>query len=221
MSKSDPSLLRNVLEIVRPNYIVWDIGANIGLFAFAAAARAGRDGLVVAFEPDTWLVHLLRRSASLQPDVSSRVRIVPAAVASAVSLRQFTIASRSRAFSAMTGYGYAKTTRAEQTVVALSLDWLAEKLPSPHVVKCDVEGAEIEVFSGQFKMLRTIRPIIICEVGRETSEEFTEILVRERYRLYDGDRALSAASEIDRASWNTIGIPDELRERYPAVQNRP
>jgi hypothetical protein len=32
----------------------------------------------------------------------------------------------------------------KQTVVAVSLDWFAEKLAPPAVVKCDVEGAEIE-----------------------------------------------------------------------------
>src|SRR5208337_2525011 len=79
MTEADPILLRNVIELVRPGDVVWDIGANIGLFAFAAAARAGQNGQVIAFEPDTWLVQILRRSASAQPEASSPVRIVPAA----------------------------------------------------------------------------------------------------------------------------------------------
>src|SRR5438270_2202813 len=95
MSKTDPILFRNTIELVRRGDVVWDIGANVGLFAFAAAARAGRDGQVIAFEPDAWLVQILRRSASAQPDASSPVRILPAAVASDTGLRQFAIASRS------------------------------------------------------------------------------------------------------------------------------
>jgi Methyltransferase FkbM domain len=79
----------------------------------------------------------------------------------------------------------------EQTIVALSMDWRAEKLPPPNVLKCDVEGAEVEVFSGQLKMLGNIRPVIICEVGGETSERMTDILVKQRYRLYDGEKPLS------------------------------
>jgi FkbM family methyltransferase len=216
MSKTDPILFRNIIELVRRGDVVWDIGANIGLFAFAAAARAGRNGQVIAFEPDAWLVQILRRSASAQPDASSPVRIVPAAVASDIGLRQFAIASRSRASNALTGYGHSQmgATCEEQTVVALSLDWLTDKLPPPNVVKCDVEGAEVEVFSGQSKMLGNIRPVIICEVSGETSDCMTDILVEQRYRLYDGEKPLSQDAEVARASWNTIGIPEELRHRY-------
>jgi FkbM family methyltransferase len=216
MTKIDPMLLRNVIELIRPNDIVWDIGANIGLFTFAAAACAGHDGRVFAFEPDTWLVQILRKSVSAQPETSSPVTIVPAAIASDPSLRQFMIASRSRASNALSGYGRSQTGggREIQTIVALSLDWLAEKLPPPNVIKCDVEGAEIEVFSGQSRILSDIRPVIICEVGGEASEEMTDILVKEHYRLYDGEKPLSSNVEISRASYNTIGIPEELRQRY-------
>jgi len=216
MTEIDPTLLRNVTELIRPGDVVWDIGANVGLFAFAAAARAGHNGRVIALEPDTWLVQILRKSASLQPETSAPVTIVPAAVASDLSLRQFTIASRSRASNALSGYGRTQMGGVDeiQTIVALSLDWLAEKLPPPNVVKCDVEGAEIEVFSGQSKILSDIRPVIICEVGREASERMTDILVKEHYRLYDGKKPLSPNAEISLASWNTIGIPEELLQRY-------
>ena len=216
MPEIDPILLRNVIELVRPSDVVWDIGANVGLFAFAAAARAGRTGQVIAFEPDAWLVQILRRSVSAQPETSAPVRIVPAAVASEIGLRQFTIASRSRASNAMAGYGSTQMGKAseEQTIVALSLEWLTEKLQPPNVIKCDVEGAEVEVFDGQSKMLGTIRPVIICEVSSKTSERMTDIFVNARYRLFDGEKPLSRETEITRASWNTIAIPEEFLERY-------
>src|SRR5215831_225399 len=38
ISKVDPFLLSMVRELVRPGITVWDIGANVGLFAFAAAS---------------------------------------------------------------------------------------------------------------------------------------------------------------------------------------
>lgn len=216
MTKADPVLLRNVGELIRPNDIVWDIGSNIGLFAFAAAARAGRNGMVIAFEPDAYLVQILRRSGLAQPITSAPVRIVPAAVASEISLRQFMITPRARALNAMAGYGYAHagTTLEQHTVVALNLDWLAENLSPPNVIKCDVEGAEAEVFSGQFRMLKEIRPVIVCEVGRKSSDRITEILINERYHLYDGEKPLSPSSEIDRAPWTTIAIPHERRQMY-------
>jgi hypothetical protein len=58
----DEALLRNAIELVRPGDVVWDIGANVGLFSFAAAAPAGSAGKIVSFEADVWLAVLLRRS---------------------------------------------------------------------------------------------------------------------------------------------------------------
>jgi FkbM family methyltransferase len=216
MPQTDPILFRNVIELTRPNDVVWDIGANVGLFAFSAAARAGRKGQVIAFEPDVWLVQLLRRSTTVQPDTSAPVRIVPAAVASKIELCQFAIASRSRASNALVGYGYSTMGKVveEQTIITLSLDWLADRLPPPNVIKCDVEGAELEVFSDQSIMLSKIRPVIICEVGEETSKQMTTILTKQQYRLFDGEKPLAQNSEIERASWITVGIPAELCPKY-------
>jgi len=60
---ADPILFRMVRELVRPGSVVWDVGANVGLFSFSAAALAGPGGFVLAIEPDVWLAHLLARSA--------------------------------------------------------------------------------------------------------------------------------------------------------------
>lgn len=216
MARIDPSLLRNTTELVRANDVVWDIGANVGLFAFAAAACAGPTGRVIAVEPDTFLVGCLRRSARLQPDTSAPVTILSAAVASEISLREFTIASRSRASNAMRGYGQTLMglPSESQTVAAFNLDWLASILPPPNVIKCDVEGAEAEVFSGQTGILTKSRPVIICEVSENAATPMTAMLVESGYVLYDGEKPLAANAVIDRASWNTIAIPNELNAAY-------
>jgi len=216
MSMIDPPLLRNVQEVVRPGDVVWDIGANVGLFTFAAAALSGTDGQIVAFEPDAWLVQLLRRSRALQPQETGSITIIPAAVASQVALRQFRIARRSRASNSLAGYGHTQTGGAleEYTVPTFNLDWLASILPTPHVIKCDVEGAEIEVFKGQSKMLGEVRPIVVCEVGSETSAEITKILRGYKYKIYDGKKPLVGSQETSFACWNTVGIPEERSEKY-------
>jgi FkbM family methyltransferase len=216
MAQIDPALLRNASELVRPGDVVWDIGANVGLFTFAAASRVGAKGSVVAFEPDTFLVSCLRRSAGIQRTTSAPVTVIAAAVASEISLRAFTIASRSRASNAMQGYGQTQMGEAAEslTVIALNLDWLITKLPPPNIIKCDVEGAETEVFSGQSATLGKIRPVIICEVAGRAVPRMTAVFQEHGYILYDGDKPLSANARIERACWNTIAIPEHLHERY-------
>jgi len=51
MDKADPPLLRNVQELVQPGNIVWDIGANVGLLTFAAAAKVIANTPTVAISP--------------------------------------------------------------------------------------------------------------------------------------------------------------------------
>ena len=71
MENVDPVLM-GLVKDSGSGSVVWDIGANVGLFAFAAASLAGPGGQVVAMEPDAWLVQLLRRSAKMQPAARPR-----------------------------------------------------------------------------------------------------------------------------------------------------
>ena len=64
MANIDPPLLMAARRLVRSNDVIWDIGANVGLFSLAAAVRAGEQGQVIAFEPDAWIAQLLRRYGS-------------------------------------------------------------------------------------------------------------------------------------------------------------
>src|SRR5689334_7118241 len=76
MDKVDAGLLSLVTELVRPSDTVWDIGANVGLFTFAAAAVVGSSGCVLALEPDITLVQLLRRSALTNYHDEQRVKVL-------------------------------------------------------------------------------------------------------------------------------------------------
>lgn len=52
-------------------------------------------------------------------------------------------------------------------VQAVSLDDYAGTAPAPDFVKCDVEGAEVEVIRGAARLLREKRPGILCEMHSE------------------------------------------------------
>lgn len=217
MAAVDPPLLR-CAELVRLGDVVWDVGANIGLFAFAGAARAGAKGQVIAFEPDEQLVALLHKSRTLQPSLSAPLTIVEAAVAAEDAPRKFSIAARSRASNALVEYGLSQMGGVAETIVvqAFSLDSLLSKYPAPDVLKIDVEGAEIEVLDRQHKMLGEIRPIVICEVSETASARVSGILTAAGYRLYDGDAPLQRDSMVGHASWNTVAVPQEKLDRIPS-----
>jgi FkbM family methyltransferase len=209
MGSVDSVLLSLVKELVSPRAVVWDVGANVGLFSFAAASLAGPEGLVVALEPDAWLVQLLRRSALDQPIGSAPVQVVPAAIASELSIRTLCLANRSRAANYLSEFGTTQTggTREEQLVVALTLDWLLDSLPAPSVVKIDVEGAELEVLRGAQRVFETARPVVLCEVIPANAVAVTEFLQAHGYQIFDGEIASPQRQPLLAAPWSTLAIP--------------
>jgi hypothetical protein len=52
LSKSyEEQFHRSLLDAIHPGDLVWDIGANVGVYTFLFADRVGPSGAVVAFEP--------------------------------------------------------------------------------------------------------------------------------------------------------------------------
>jgi len=121
MAQVDPALLRLAAETVRRGDTVWDIGANVGLFSFAAAVAAGPSGRVLAVEPDTVLAGLLRRSAAVN-NGHAPVDVLPTAVSGEESLARFHVAKRNRATNHLDGYGTSQAggVRSTQLVPALT-----------------------------------------------------------------------------------------------------
>jgi FkbM family methyltransferase len=190
----DPTLLRLVSELVRPGHSVWDIGANLGLFSFAAAAAAGRQGHVLAVEPDVTLVGLLRRTAASARGYAE-VDVMPVAVADDLSVGRFNIARRNRSTSHLDGFGTSQTggIRSTQLVPIVTLDWLAANFRRPDVIKIDVEGAEGKVLDGGTDILRNA-PVLICEVAGRSAAAIADLLLSHGYTLYDG--ALPAGERV-------------------------
>lgn len=209
MSRADPALLRLAAEVVRPGDTVWDIGANMGLFSLAAAVTAGPQGQVLAVEPDTDLVGLLRRSAA-GAKRHAPVEILPAAVFDTQSVARFRIARRNRATSHLAGFGSAMAggVRSTRLVPTVTLDWLATQFPAPDVLKVDVEGAELAVLAGGGGVLDGTRAVI-CEVSGHNTAGVSEILSTRGYTLYDGDRPAAERRPVPAAPFNMLALAPE------------
>jgi FkbM family methyltransferase len=150
VERTDPRLLNSALEVLQKGDVVWDVGANVGLFSFVAAGLVGPAGRVLAIKPDLWLAGLLRRSAGVNVDGFAPVDVLPVAIAEAADIQRFHVAQRGRASNhlAKFGYGQAGGSREVQFVPTVTLDWLLERFPAPRVLKIDVEGAETEALRG-------------------------------------------------------------------------
>src|ERR1051326_5432579 len=117
----DEELLQAVVALVRSGNRVWDIGSNMGIFAFGAAHVAGPSGEVYAVEADTWLVSLLRRSARAR-NAGAPIKVLPVAMSDGPGIVQFNIAERGRAsnFVGSDGRGTAGGVRERQHVIGVT-----------------------------------------------------------------------------------------------------
>jgi FkbM family methyltransferase len=217
MTRADPALLRLAAEVVRRGDTVWDIGANLGLFSFAAAVAAGPSGCVLAVEPDTVLAGLLRRSAAANTG-HARVDVLPAAVSDEESVARFHVARRNRSTNHLDGFGTTQAggVRAAQLVPALTLDWLAARFAAPDVIKIDVEEAEAAVLAGGSRVLR-LASTIICEVAARNSAAVRDLLNVHDYVLYDGDRPSGERVPVACAPPNTLAVRGSARTAGAAI----
>ena len=208
ISTTDPSLFDRARELVSAGSIVWDVGANVGLFSFAASALAGASGRVFAIEPDQLLVSLLRRSLGSMVKQHASVDILPFAISNSVDLQRFCIAQRSRASNYLSVAGLSETggCREEYLVMTVTLDWLLLRLPPPTILKIDVEGAEHLVLEGAQEVLSLYKPVVLCEVSEPNISSVTRVLKTNGYSLFDADLPISSRSESSSATWNTLAI---------------
>jgi FkbM family methyltransferase len=213
LRKVDAMLYRMARELVTAGSVVWDVGANVGLFSFSAAALAGRSGSVLPIEPDLWLAQVLTRSArGIQKSGADAapVAVLPAAVSEANGISQLQIAERARAANHLIeadGSSQSGGSRNLQQTATLTLDFLLDYFPPPTVLKIDAEGAELKTLRGASKLLRAVRPVIWCEVAPENAVSVAELLREAGYQIHAAALAPDKRTQLQRASWDTLAVP--------------
>jgi FkbM family methyltransferase len=194
----EPEVQAALQRYLRPGMIFYDIGANIGFFSLLAARIIGKEGRVIAFEAD--------------PEIAARFRLhVTRNDFRAISVEEKAVWSEpGTVFFARTdpatspdrGLGHVAANGAGDTiqVSAVCLDEYVRTGPAPDFLKCDVEGAEVEVFRGAQRLLTEKRPIVLCEMHSDENhrvllEEFT----RHRYNCKSIDENHVLALPAERA----------------------
>jgi FkbM family methyltransferase len=156
-------------RFLRPGMVFYDVGSNIGFFALIAARLVGSQGRVIAFEADPEAAARLREHVARNG--YGQVTVVEKAVWSGQGPVPFERVDPR--VSPDRGLGHVVSVAAENSipVEGVSLDAYAETAPPPDFLKCDVEGAEVEVFRGARRLLKDKRPGIICEVHSEANRQ--------------------------------------------------
>jgi FkbM family methyltransferase len=145
-----------LLAAIRPGDNVWDVGANVGLYAELFANVVGPDGKVVAFEPSPKAFASLRTLAAKKPNIF----LQNVALSDTEGVFDFFVNEQGLS---TTDALLPASDRSEAIKVAVKRGDTFISLASPSIIKIDVEGFELEVLNGmqQTLSLEGLRAIFI------------------------------------------------------------
>ncbi len=213
-AKFETYLLGFADRFVEADSVVWDIGANMGMFAIPAAHRAK---FTLAFEPDPFNLELLHRTQSLNPDLA--LDVLPIALADKLGIAKLSIPGRGRSANSLEGVHFGTQmggVRQQYSVVTTTADWILERYQAPTFIKCDAEGAEVWILEGATKLLAEARPVFIIEMPNENADRCAEIFRANKYVM------MSSYTKVDRSGlvddlhdvWDVLAIPEEKLDHY-------
>lgn len=158
----EPETLLAVEALLPQGGTFVDVGANCGLITAFAARRAAR---VLAFEPSPR--EFARLQANLAANAAPHATAIQAALAEAPSTVTLRLAEAGHAGHNTIGTGFAYQGVATDTlheVPATTLNAALADLETCHLIKMDIEGAELRALHGAAQALARLRPALILEV---------------------------------------------------------
>ncbi|MGH7654824.1 MAG: FkbM family methyltransferase [Gemmatimonadaceae bacterium] len=157
-------------SLVRRGDVVFDVGANQGIFAAMMSNLVGRDGRVHAFEPSPDTCKLLLSTLAARARNPANVAVNAMAVGAEDGVAMLHTPQRDHGQASMRTHdsgswsGGAAVESREITVRRLDTYVAAQQLARIDVVKMDIEGAELPALRGFAGSLHTFHPVVVCEL---------------------------------------------------------
>ena len=162
------------LEAIPRDAVLWDVGANVGLYSIYAAKKSGAQ--VFAFEPSVFNLELLARNIFLN-NLEQSITIIPIALNDSLSPSLFKMSTTTWGGALSTfgedfdQYGGQLNSIFEYKTIGITMDHAISilKVPAPSFLKIDVDGIEHFILRGGAYVLSQVESVLI-----EISDDFTE-----------------------------------------------
>ncbi|AGB39627.1 FkbM family methyltransferase [Natronococcus occultus] len=160
----DDRMLAELEACCGPSAVVYDVGANVGIYALALATGAP-DRRIVAFEPAPRTAARFGANVRLN-GLGDRIELRRCGVGDGSGERPFYVST----YPELSAFDRDGATRWEASVADVRsvpvrrLDELAAALPAPDAIKIDAEGAAPAVISGAADVLEREEPTVLVEI---------------------------------------------------------
>jgi FkbM family methyltransferase len=202
----EPGTLAWIRTEVKRGQVVYDIGANIGVYTILAARQAGPNGKVYAFEPHaanfTRLIDNVIRNNLQDVVIPCSVALDAEAGFSHFNYDSANAGTSNSQFSAASGATVPNQgSEIAELKYASTIDRLMEfgRIASPHHIKIDVDGNEYRILRGMARLLGSpTAPLTIqVELNEPHTEEILAFLEARHYILIEKHYTRSAARRME------------------------
>ncbi|HQO57379.1 MAG TPA: FkbM family methyltransferase [Candidatus Omnitrophota bacterium] len=175
-------------KFVQRDFIVFDIGANIGWFSLLGSRLVGGNGHVYSFEPEKLNFDVLRKNIELN-NIDNVVTINKAVSNINGSVKLNINAKNRGAHTLLPTPDKYKSCLVE----AITIDsFVSDNNTYPDVIKIDVEGAEPQVFDGMKTLLEKSKKLIIfsefnpffIKNGGGSPEKYIDNFLNQNFKLF-------------------------------------
>lgn len=205
-------------QCIRPGDVAFDIGANVGLYTVWLSSLTGPSGKVFAFEPNP--AHqkgLAKTAGSLTNTTVLNVGLSD----HEGSFELFVPEDDTMASLADWTEEQAGEVRKVSCMVT-TIDALVEggQLPRPDLIKCDIEGGELNCFRGGAVTLNSVdAPVMLFEANINSTRGFGNTISSGmnylaqldkpgyKFFLVDDDASVKAIESIDFLHGNILAVP--------------
>lgn len=160
----EKQILELLICALRSGDIIYDVGANFGLYTVLLAKAVGEQGQVIAFEPDSRSYERLQENLKLNG--VRNIRSFPKALGDQNGEAKLYLEEERTCLSSLLVRPGTREIN-HQLVEVVEGDRLREEqsLPVPQVVKIDVEGSEYAVIQGlRHTLADPVCELVCCEI---------------------------------------------------------
>jgi len=182
--------LKYFKKTIKKDDVVFDVGANIGIYSLVASKTIGQNGKVYSFEPADRAHSCLLKNI----EINKFKNIVPIkkGVSNYSGNATFNVCDDD-AYNSLGNEPMRKIIKTEKISVVTIDDFVKENnIKKVDVIKVDTEGAEYLVFKGADKTLRKHKPVLLFEYNRSVVKgysnslgDLTDLIKSLDYALYE------------------------------------
>lgn len=197
-------------RIVRPGDTVIDVGANIGIVTLTLAKLVGPRGRVFSFDPNPYVVQLLRQS--IERNGLANVHLEQCAIGDEEGELVLQVPQGHSGRASLVRHTASNGSTEVRVLVRTLSDLVPATVERVRLLKIDVEGFEPQVLRGASRLFRESPPdVVIVELndsrGQPSDHPSIQLLRGFGYELFSIPKAMvrMGVVALDQAQANHIG----------------